>query len=79
MCAPYSSLSGPRAKVMKGILRGWCTFGWVGGKLLQGVVGSYEPPFQDPPPKGGVGLFCQAITGADGLHGTDRGAKNKKK
>ena len=42
----------------------------------------YEPLFRDappPPPSRGVGLFCQAITGADGLHGTDMGTKNKKK
>ena len=46
-----------------------------GGKLLQGKEGSYEPLFQDPQ---GVGLFCQAITGAYGLHGTDMGTKNQK-
>ena len=34
---------------------------------------------QNPPPQGGVGLFCQAITGADGLQGTNRGTKNQKK
>ena len=26
----------------------------------------------------GVGLFCQASTGADGLHGTDMGTKNQR-
>ena len=37
------------------------------------------PFFKKPPPPGGLGLFCQAITGAAGLRGTDMGTKNQKK
>ena len=49
-----------------------------GWQLPQGGNGAYEPLFQYP--GGGWGLFCQAIMGADGLHGTDRhGDQNQKK
>ena len=35
--------------------------------------------FETPSPfPRGMGLCCQAITGADGLHGTDVGTKNQK-
>ena len=37
-----------------------------------------RPLFKPPPPRG-MGLFCPAITGADGLHGTDVGPKTKNK
>ena len=36
-------------------------------------------PFSSHPPRGGVGLFCQAIAGADRLRGTDMRTRNKKK
>ena len=49
------------------------------GTLLRGGGGgSYEPPFHYPLGGGGW-LFRQAITGADGLHGTDTGTKTQKK
>ena len=51
-----------------------------GGKLPQGR-GRMSPFFKThppPPSPGGMGLFCQAVTGADGLHGTDMGTKNLK-
>ena len=50
------------------------------GNCPEGGGGSYEPRFQDTPPgRGGGGLFCQAITGADGPHRTDMGTKNQNK
>ena len=39
----------------------------------------FKPPPPPPPPGSSVGLFCQASTGADGLHGTDMRTKNQEK
>ena len=36
-----------------------------------------SPFVKTPPPPGGAGLFCQAITGVDSLHWADMGTKTQ--
>ena len=48
---------------------------------IGGGGGRMRPVFKmpHPPGAGGWGLFCEAITGADGLHGTDVGTQNQER